>query len=58
MISGQGKADEGDKHGIQLSACSKPAYAVHLFQEYTKFLRYIKCFCLLCVKQNKLKCHL
>jgi hypothetical protein len=38
MISGQGKADEGDKHGIQLPACSE----IHLFQEHTKFLKICK----------------
>jgi hypothetical protein len=53
MISGQGKAGEGDKH----------EYSVHPFQnklmEYTylkntlSFLRYVKCLCLLCVKQIK-----
>jgi hypothetical protein len=42
MISGQGKADEGDKHGIQLSSCSKQAYGAHLFQEHTKFLKICK----------------
>jgi len=54
MISGQGKADEGDKHGIQLSSCSKQAYGVHLFQEHTKFLKICKMsVSFLCVKQIK-----
>lgn len=53
MISGQGKADEGDKHGIQLSSCSKQAYGVHLFQEHTKFLKICKMSVSFLCKTNK-----
>jgi hypothetical protein len=49
MISGQGKADEGDKHGIQLPACSEE----HLFQEHTKFLKICKMRMSFVCKTNK-----
>jgi hypothetical protein len=48
-ISGQGKADEGDKHGIQLPACSD----VHLLQEHTKFLKLCKMSVFFVCKTNK-----
>jgi hypothetical protein len=37
MISGQGKAGEGDKCGIQVSINLKAFCAVHMFEEYRNF---------------------
>jgi hypothetical protein len=41
LISGQGKAGEGDKHGIQLLTRSEAICVVHVFKEYSKFLAYL-----------------
>jgi hypothetical protein len=44
LISGQGRAEEGDKHGIQLLTCSEAICVVHVFKEYSKFLTYLDFF--------------
>jgi hypothetical protein len=38
LISGQGKAGEGDKRGIQLVTCSEAICVVQVFKEYSKFI--------------------
>lgn len=44
LISGQEKAEEGDKNGIQLLTCSEAIYVVHVFKDYSKFLMHLD-FC-------------
>lgn len=53
----QGKAEEGDKHGIQLLTCGEAICVVHVFKEYRKFMTR-GFFVIICLTNKKLQSYL